>query len=127
MDGGTVVLYGSVLHMLVHKIMPGTPQENMTALWARVRQLYNHFRIPKENRYGTLRLTMFKLTGTTKLRGKAGEIRAFGRVIHRLWQQNMNSEVIVHRKIEACLDLGCKMEAILDDNRELFAFPGVFF
>ena len=122
-----MVLYGSALHLLVHKILPKSPQDNLTNIWATARQLYDHFDITKENRYGTLRLTMFKTQGTTKLRGKAGEIRAFAPVIHRLWQQYYNPDDEIHKKIELCLRLGCDMERILDENREEFALPGLVF
>ena len=113
--------------MLVHTIMPESPQENMTKAWSKIRQLYNHFEIAKQNRYGTLRLTMFKVSGGVKLRGKAGEIRAFGPVIHRLWEMYYNSAIGIHRKIELCLRQGSRMEAILNENKDEFALPGECF
>ena len=122
-----MVLYGSVLHLLVHKILPKSPQEDMTSLWSTAKQLYDHFEVSKENRYGTLRLTMLKTKGTTKLRGKAGEIRAFAPVIHRLWQQYYDPNIVIHMKIELCLRLGCDMERILDENRAEFALAGLAF
>ena len=120
-----MVLYGSALHLLVHKILPKSPQENLTNIWATARQLYDHFDITKENRYGTLRLTMFKTTGSTKLRGKAGEIRAFAPIIHRLWQQHYNPNLEIHTKIELSLRFGCRMEEILDLHRDEFVIPGL--
>lgn len=124
---GGLVLYGSVLHLLVHKILPKSPQENLTTIWSSVRQLYDHFQIAKENRYGTLRLTMFKTSGSTKLRGKAGEIRAFAPIIHRIWQQHYNPNLEIHTKIELSLRLGCRMEEILDLHRDEFVIPGLIF
>jgi hypothetical protein len=58
--------------MLVHVVMTGTPPENLTHVWGQIRQLYEHFNIAKTNRYTTLKLTMFKVGGGVKLRGKAG-------------------------------------------------------
>jgi len=81
--------------------------------------------VPKENRYGTLKLTMFKLGGTTKLRGKAGEIRAFGQVLSRLWDMYSNQNLVLHQKMSLCLQLGVRMETILDEHPEDFALPGV--
>ena len=129
---GRLVLYGSVLHLLVHVIMRGTPEENLTSVWATVRQLYTHFNVAKGNRYGTLKMSMFKVTGTVKLRGKAGEVRALGPILHRIWQMHYTSDVVVdatvveiYSKIELCLRLGCRMEAILDEHTDFFALPGL--
>ena len=68
---------------------------------------------------------MFKLGGTTKLRGKAGEIRAFGKVLCRLFEMHSNQHLVVHQKILLCLQLGVKMETILDGHHDDFALPGV--
>ena len=72
-----------------------------------------------------MKLTMFKLGGTTKLRGKAGEIRAFGKVLCRLFEMHSNQHLVVHQKILLCLQLGVKMETILDGHHDDFALPGV--
>ncbi|MDP6772379.1 MAG: hypothetical protein QF704_16860 [Anaerolineales bacterium] len=91
-----------------------------------MRQLYAHFNIPRMNRFGNLKLTMFQVGGSVKLRGKAGEVRAIGPVLHRIWQMHYNSNLEIHNKIELCLRMGCRMEAILDDHRDYFALPGEF-
>ena len=56
--------------MLVHFLLPGEPAENLATVWCAVRALYIELQVPKENRYSTLKLTMFKTTdGSCKLRG----------------------------------------------------------
>ena len=110
--------------MLVHVVMTGSPEENLATVWTTARQLYNHFNIAHNNRFGTLKMTMFKVSGSTKLRGKAGEIRSFGPVVHRLWQMYYNPKIRIHAKIELCLRLGCRMEEILDEHPHEFTLPG---
>jgi hypothetical protein len=107
--------------------MPETPDKNMKQAWSTIKQYYDHFNVPKTDRYGTLKLTMFKVGSAAKLRGKAGEIRAIGPCILRLWQNYANPADNVHAKIEACLATGVRMEAILDEHRDEFALPGLFF
>ena len=64
------MLYGSVLNYIVHILMPGLPKDNLAAVWCEAKRLYKELQVPKENRYGTMKLTMFKVSdGSCKLRG----------------------------------------------------------
>ena len=119
-----MVLYGSILRLLVTEIMPDAPEVNLAAVWARVQVLYKDLDIKKENRYGNLKLTMFKLTGTAKLRGKAGEVRAFGAVLCRVFEEHYDPEDLSHRKMLLCLKKGVRMEDILDEHPDAYALPG---
>ena len=56
--------------------------------------------------------------------GKAGEIRAFGPVLHRIWKQYMNENLGQHKVIDHCLSQGLRMEAILDEHPHDFVLPG---
>ena len=124
-ERGRLVLYGSVMHLLCHYVMPDTPEQNLAKIWTTSKMLYRQMGVPKENRYGTMKLTMFKLGGTTKLRGKAGEIRSFGQVLSRLFDMYSNQHLELHQKMSLCLKLGVRMEKILDEHPEDFALPGV--
>ena len=56
------VLYGSVMHMLVHMLMPlGDPTANLNVLWSHVKRLYKELRIPY--RFSSLKMTMFAPKG----------------------------------------------------------------
>lgn len=58
------------MYLLVFILMPGEPQSNLSELWVMIRALYVQLRVPRGNRYSTLKLTMFKTTsGCCKLRG----------------------------------------------------------
>lgn len=115
------------MHLLCHYIMPDTPEKNLATIWTTAKQLYKTLGVPKMNRFSTMKLTMFKLKGTTKLRGKAGEIRSFGKVLSRIFDMYCNQHDEIHQKISLCIKLGVKMEDILDAHVEDFALPGVLF
>ena len=56
------VLYGSIMHMLVHTIMPlDDPDENLNDLWGHVARLYKELNIPY--RFSSLKMTMFSTKG----------------------------------------------------------------
>jgi len=56
------VLYGSIMHMLVHMIMPlDDPDENLNDLWNHVKRLYKELAVPY--RFSSLKMTMFSSKG----------------------------------------------------------------
>ena len=56
------VLYGSIMHMLVHTIMPlDDPEENVNVLWSHVKRLYKELNIP--HKFSSLKMTMFSTKG----------------------------------------------------------------
>ena len=116
------VLYGSVLHLLVHYILPGEPAANLRTVWTKVLQFYDSLQI--KNRYYSMKLTMFSHRGGCKLKGTAAEIRSFGRVLHPIWKMYYNEDIGMHSKIKICLRLGNHMEKILDDHPDDFVLPG---
>ena len=69
------MLYGSVLWLLVHIIMMGTPETNLRIVWGLVKEGYDYFNVPWPDRMGTLKMTMFTSNSGAKLRGKAAEVR----------------------------------------------------
>ena len=112
------VLYGSVLHLLVHYLLSGEPQQNLTTVWVQFLEFYKAYKI--QERYWSLKLTMFTANNGFKLKGRAAEIRSFGRVLHPVWKKYMNKALVLHRKIELCLRLNIHMEDILDQGNTLF-------
>ena len=56
------VLYGSIMHMLVHTIMPlDDPEQNLINLWANVKRLYKELNIAYK--FSSLKMTMFTTKG----------------------------------------------------------------
>ena len=120
-------MYGSVLHLLVHVVMPGSPEANLKAVWIEIQTQYRLQRIEQRHRYSTLKLTMFGVRGGAKLKGPAGLIRYFGYVLHPLWKQKMNPALDMHKRIELALRKGNEMEKILDAHPDVYALPGSSF
>ncbi len=123
MESLPAVLYGSVMYLLVHYVMQGTPAENLTKLWIAIKRAYDA--LGTKNRYSSMKLTMLSTKGGIKLRGTAAEVRAIGAALHVVWQQFGNLRLELHRKIELCLRLSVRMEDILDKHPEEFVLPGV--
>ena len=61
MTSSLKVLFGSTMHLMVHQIMPGTPEENTTEMWRQIRLEYDLQRTP--SRFGQLKLSMFNPKG----------------------------------------------------------------
>ena len=56
------VLYGSIMHMLVHTIMPhDDPEENLKDLWRHVVRVYKELKITYK--FSSLKMTMFSTKG----------------------------------------------------------------
>ena len=72
------MLFGSVMHLLVHVIMTGEPGENLARLWRMIKDKYQEF--GTEHRCGTMKMTMFSPGGGAKLRGTAAQIRGWDMV-----------------------------------------------
>ena len=90
-------LLGSTLYVLVHYVLVGTVEENLTELWRDIEHEYHV--LGTENRYGHMRQTMFHTKSQPKLKGKAGEVKDLGPVMVKVWQKHMNPNLIIHQKI----------------------------
>ena len=56
------VLYGSIMHMLVHTVMPlDDPDENLNDLWRQVKRVYKELAVPYK--FSSLKMTMFSSKG----------------------------------------------------------------
>ena len=90
-------LLGSTLWVLVHHILPGTVDENLTEVWLDIEDGYQA--LDTENRYGHMRQTMFHTKSQPKLKGKAGEVKDLGPVMVKVWEKHMNPNLLIHQKI----------------------------
>ncbi len=116
------MLYGGVMHLLVHVLMPGTAVENLARLWQMIQDQYKI--LGTRDRYGKMKLTMFASGGCARLRGTAALIRGIGPALHAVWLELCKSNLKVYRQVELCLRTGCHLEQILDENWEEFALRG---
>jgi hypothetical protein len=57
--GDEKVSLGSTVCLLVHHIMPDSPEKNLANLWQEVIAEYDSQGIPLRKRFGGLRMTMF--------------------------------------------------------------------
>lgn len=121
--GMDMYLFGSVLAILVQMILPDSEQENLQAVWQFLKE---HFRVNRTKspfRYLN-RLTMFIRRGKfPKLRGKAAEVRHFGKALSALWMSKMNPLLELHRKISLMLRLNVQLEDMLTEYAEEFSLP----
>ena len=117
--------FGSVLELLCRSILPGSPEANLSLVWARLQSAYNRLRTPLQSRYRYLtKLSMFIRSGYSKLRGKGSEVRHLGRALCLVFQECHNEHLEVHREILLMLQLNAEMENILEANKDHYAFPG---
>ena len=89
--------------------------------------LENFFRnnkTPTPFRYLT-KLSMFIRSGGKypKLRGKASEIRHFGKALLALWNQFSNQALLLHRRIALMLKHNVHLEDMITHHKEDFSLP----
>lgn len=116
--------YGSVLALLVCKVMDDdSPQNNLNVLWREIQVYYRAHETKVQYRYLNKATMFLWQNGTPKLRGKAGEIRHFAPVLLHLWARRMNEGMLVHEQIKFLLKFSVQMEELIADNRDELAFP----
>ena len=118
------MLFGSVLHLLVHTLMPSAdPHENLKLLWTHIKAEYAANKTA--SKFGVMKMTMFSPKGTAKLRGTAAVIKDFGPVVYCIFKRYWNSELRLHKLIELALRSGNHLETILERNKQEFVLSGL--
>ena len=121
--GCDMYLFGSVMSILCHIILPGTPEENVAQCWDFLKNYFKVHRTKSPFRYLT-KLSMFVRKGKfPKLRGKAAEVRHFCAALQALWQANMNKAIKIHREIDLMLRYNVHCENILTEFADEFSLP----
>jgi len=121
--GHDMYVFGSVLGLLCHYILPGTPEENARTCGNYLKRFYKEKKIPSAYRYLT-KISMFWREGRfPKLRGKASEVRHLAKPLASLWRQHMNKNLLTHRQVDLYLRLNIQFESILGDHSRHFALP----
>lgn len=109
-------LYGSVFHLLVFKLMGGTPLANLSDIqeWILSFQRLNDVQYPYRHRLD--KLSMFqKKSGYPRLRGRAADIMGLDTAMLGLWKEHMEAGNVVHKRIRLLLDLNVRVAKILHE------------
>ena len=116
-------IFGSVLFVLVCMVMPGEDEANLATCWAFLKNFFKTNRTPTPFRYMT-KLSMFIRSGKfPKLRGKASEIRHFGKALLALWNRFCNPALLLHKRIALMLKHNVHLEDMITNHKGDFAFP----
>ena len=119
--GSDKYMYGSVLYLLCNHIMSlPSPLENLKQIAREIRTYYrlNHTQV----RYRYMnRLSMFTpKNGFPCLRGRAAEVKHFGKALEATWRRHMTEGREIHDKIALMLQMNNQLETILDRHKGNF-------
>ena len=122
--GTDMYQFGSSLSLLVHHLLAGTPEANLSQCWSFLKRYFKQHKTPSPYRYLN-RLSMFVRNKGRypKLRGKASEVRHLGPALQALWQHHMNPNLVVHNQINLMLKANCRVEELLSEHKDEYAFP----
>ena len=97
--------------------MPGTPEENLAALWVPISEAYS--RGGATARFGSLRVSMYsKPMEFAHLKGKASELRHFGPALLAAFDSQYDREDRTQRQMRLGLQYSIRIEEILDENAD---------
>jgi len=65
-------------------MLDDTPEKNLVTIWQDIERQYE-LQHP-ENRYGSMRMTMFTTKSQPKMKGKAAEIKDLGQILVPIWK-----------------------------------------
>jgi hypothetical protein len=126
--GTDAYFYGSVLFVLCYYMLPGTPQQNIEIVWAKIRCNYK----AGGCRYTNMLLSMFSSVANPELsmpclKGRAIEVRDIGPPLLIVFQSFMldgccDVPPIQQQQISIALQKSIAMDTILHDNRHVIKF-----
>ena len=119
-------LYGSVLWLLVYRVLPGSPDDNLAEVWARIKGYYKEHDL--HGHYCNLHIGMFTKRATPnsnypKLRGRACEIKMLGLPLVSVWQHYHDPTSVVHGQIRMMLQASVRLETILSETSDCNVVP----
>ena len=121
--GTDTIGFGSIMELLTVHMMPHAPLANLGVCWDHILASYKRLKVTERYR-GMRKMTMFQRKNKCpKLKGRAGQIAAFGEPLLALWESHMNDGLELHRKIRTYLRLNIAMEKIMKECRAETAFP----
>ena len=104
----------------------GTPDENITAVWDKVRTYSTEMGI--KDGYRNMHIGMFCMRSRPnfkfpKLKGRAVEVKNLGPPLLKAWIDYMDHGSTVHRQVRLLLQCNVRMEEILSDNKDRNKLP----
>ena len=115
--------FGGVLWLLCFVVKGSTPANNLHSIWSRMQFWYKKLQVQHRYHYFN-RLTMFvRKTGAMKLRGRGAEVQGLTQVLLKIWEEEYNPAVEVHRMILQMLKENYKMEDLLQEHKGEMALP----
>jgi hypothetical protein len=116
--GSDCYVFGSVLKFMTDHVLTGTPLQNLVDIWRFMQTGVDCVS------FSYLTYTMFDNGAKFPcLKGKAAQMRHFGKHLKRAWEHYMDETEIVHRLIKLLLEASIAMETVLTDHREKFVLP----
>ena len=115
--------FGSVLFILCYMLLPNSAAANLAEVMGKIRA----HRLGSRT-FRRLKLSMFcdlghPFNSDPRLKGQAGELRHFGRVLIDVWSSYMDVNDFLHRSIRLGLKHSVRMEDILDENKGALVLP----
>lgn len=115
--------FAGVLWLLCFVVKGSTPAINLNSIWSRMQFWYQELQVKHRYHYFN-RLTMFvRKTGAMKLRGRGAEVQGLTQALLKIWEEERNSGVEVHRIILQMLKENYKMEDLLQEHKGEMALP----
>ena len=110
--GSDQYYYGSILKFLTHHLLQGPTEENLERIWVTIKEQY---RLDNTGgQFGSMRVTMYSSNNDfARLKGKAGELRHFGKALLAALERHMNREVLVQRQMRLGMLRSIEVEDIL--------------
>lgn len=128
--GTSTYFLGSVLWMLVYRILPLAALENMSQLWTEIVAEYRTLGCPTQ--YSNLGISSFvdpakPNSKYPKLKGRAAEIKWLAPCLRNIWERHRRPGLEEDEWVARALDTLCAMQELLDeDSRQFFmAVPQV--
>ena len=119
-------LYGSVLYLLVHHVMDGSPIECLASIAHFIKNFQAKHDSKHRYRHRLSKLTMIKpKKGYPKLRGRAADIMGLGAAILSLWTEKSSPDDVAHRMIKVLLSLNVDIAHVLDSFSPRYGFFNV--
>ncbi len=114
--GSDMTAFASILWLAIFSLRSSTPQNNLLDF---EKHLKMHYREHKtESRYSAFCTTrLFVNKKGLKLKGKAAQIKAFGKPLYTYWQKLCNPAIQVQKLILVYLKLNLQCEELLDYNK----------
>ena len=121
--GTTMYFVGSILWLLVYRVLRGSPQENIACVWGWILDEYTDAMVSVQ--FPKLDLKSFTNNDPNehypKLKGKGGQIKHLLKPMLRVWIRCMNPLDNMHVKVRTALEHLVEMQRLIDAHaKDLF-------